>query len=65
MYDPIVYLSTVTVLDDSIYETFSIVYVDPFANILLVGFTTVAMDNVDNNRSSNTHYLLVFCFSNI
>lgn len=50
MYDPIIHLSTV--IEDSIYETFSIEYVDPFANP--GGFTTAAVDNIDNNRSSNT-----------
>lgn len=50
VYDPIIHLSTV--LKDSIYETFSIEYGDPSANPS--AFTTAAVDNIDNNRSSTT-----------
>lgn len=51
VYDPIIHLSTE--LEDPIYKTFSIEYVDPSAN--LSAFTTAAGDNIDNNRSSTTY----------
>lgn len=47
MYDPFIHLYKVNVL--STLETFSIEYVDPFADAN--GFTTAAIDIIDNNRS--------------